>query len=398
MDIMCLFGLFPDEYVDEINRCSVSGVQNAANKLQWGLVRGLDEQEGVNVRICNSLYIGSYPKRYKKMMIPTFQFQHAEGAEDLNVGFCNLTGIKYISRYVGCLKAVKKWAKMPSESPKVLLAYALTMPFANIAGYIQRKFPAIKVCLVVPDLPEYMNVSAMNKGGVYAFAKRIEIKWLKKCLRSVDDYVLLTKAMKDWFGREINYTVVEGITQVQDTAQERTREKTILYAGGIKREYGVVDLVKAFQQVDMPDWQLVIYGDGSDLGAVRELAQKDIRVKIMGAVPNDVVVAHQKRASVLVNPRKNQEFAKYSFPSKILEYMASGTPMLAYKLDGVPDEYDAYYYRIPEQENGFSAALAHVMGLTEESRAAMGNAAREFVRAEKNAKRQCGKIVDLLRK
>ena len=41
-DIVCLTGLFPEEYVDEINKYSLTGVQNAANKLQWGIVKGLD--------------------------------------------------------------------------------------------------------------------------------------------------------------------------------------------------------------------------------------------------------------------------------------------------------------------------------------------------------------------
>ena len=31
-DIVCLTGLFPEEYVDEINKYSLTGVQNAANK------------------------------------------------------------------------------------------------------------------------------------------------------------------------------------------------------------------------------------------------------------------------------------------------------------------------------------------------------------------------------
>ena len=242
MDIMCLFGLFPDEYVDEINKSSVSGMQNAANKLQWGLVRGMDAQEDTHVTICNSLYIGSYPKRYKKMRIPTFPFAHKEGAEDINVGFCNLSGIKYLSRYTSSLKVVKKWAKAEANAQKVLLVYALTVPFVNIAGYIQKKYPAIKVCVVVPDLPEYMNVGAMRKNGAYAFLKRQEIKWLKKCLRPVDYYVLLTEPMKNWFEKPIRYTVVEGITQVQPGEQLPQKEKTVLYAGGIKREYGVIDL------------------------------------------------------------------------------------------------------------------------------------------------------------
>ena len=74
-DIVCLTGLFPEEYVDEINKYSLTGVQNAANKLQWGIVKGLDGL-GENVTIFNSIYVGSYPRLYRKIMIPTFHFSH----------------------------------------------------------------------------------------------------------------------------------------------------------------------------------------------------------------------------------------------------------------------------------------------------------------------------------
>ena len=396
MDVLCLMGLFPNGYEDEIVKNSLFGTQNAANKLQWGIVKGLDAQPGVTVRICNSLYIGSYPRRYKKLLIPTFPFQHREGSKDMNVGFLNLTGIKYISRYWSCRAFINKWEQENTNQEKTLIVYALTMPFTNLAGYVRRKYPDIKVCVVVPDLPEYMNTSAMGKNGIYSKAKRLSIKWIKRSLRHIDHYVLLTDQMKEWFERPIKYTVVEGTAQASDDGMSETREKTILYAGGIKREYGVIDLAEAFARIDAPEWQLVIYGDGSDLGELRELAQNDKRIKLMGSVPNKTVVAHQRKASLLVNPRKNQEFTKYSFPSKILEYMSSGTPMLAYKLAGVPDEYDSYYYQIPTKENGMEDALRSAMLLSDNERNTMGASARAFVRDGKSPEIQCKKIIALL--
>ena len=40
------------------------------------------------------------------------------------------------------------------------------------------------------------------------------------------------------------------------------------------------------------------------------------------------------------------EFTKYSFPSKNMEYMVSGTPILTSKLPGMPKEYYDYVYLI----------------------------------------------------
>lgn len=397
MDVLCLMGLFPQEYREQIQQDSVTGIQYAADKLQSAIVRGLSQNENVNVSLANSLYIGSYPRRYRRVQIPTFEFEFDGIIPAKNIGFCNITGVKWFSRYYSIKAFVKEWASQPSQSQKVLLVYALATPFVQIAGYVKKHFKDIKVCIIVPDLPEYMNTAAMESNRLYRIAKSIEIFMLRKSIQQVNGYVLLTEAMKEWFGKPIRYTVVEGIAsdcQCEEPPQERN--KTILYAGGVKQEYGIVDLVNAFIQLKDDSWTLEIYGDGSAMSMIQEMAKKHPNIKLMGMVPNETVIAAQKQASILVNPRKNQEFTKYSFPSKILEYMSSGTPVLAYKLDGMPNEYDESYYHISDTENGMIEALRMVTTRTKEELGQMGVKAQHFVRENKTPEKQCKKIVELL--
>lgn len=396
-DIVCLTGLFPEEYVDEINKYSLTGVQNAANKLQWGIVKGLDGL-GENVTIFNSIYVGSYPRLYRKIMIPTFHFSHGSEKNDINIGFINIAGIKVLSRYYTVKRELDKWASVDSGREKVLLIYAMTTPFAQLAGYIKRKYSSIKVIYIIPDLPMYMNVTKVQESAVYRTRKKIEEFLFHRSLKNVDGYVLLTDGMKEWFTTDINYTVVEGMATIDNTidVDDIKKKKQILYAGGIKREYGVIDLVSAFSQIDDPEWELVIYGDGTDMESVCEYAKKDVRIKIMGSAPNAVVMKHQREAALLINPRKNQEMAKYSFPSKTLEYMLSGTPMLGYKLAGIPEEYYDNMFVIQDSENGMEEALRKAMDLPETERIKMGEKAKHFVVKEKNPEKQCQKILELI--
>lgn len=396
-DIVCLTGLFPEEYVDEINKYSLTGVQNAANKLQWGIVKGLDGL-GENVTIFNSIYVGSYPRLYRKIMIPTFHFSHGSEKNDINIGFINIAGIKVLSRYYTVKRELDKWASVDSGREKVLLIYAMTTPFAQLAGYIKRKYSSIKVIYIIPDLPMYMNVTKVQESAVYRTRKKIEEFLFHRSLKNVDGYVLLTDGMKEWFTTDINYTVVEGMATIDNTIEvdDIKKKKQILYAGGIKREYGVIDLVSAFSQIDDPEWELVIYGDGTDMESVCEYAKKDVRIKIMGSAPNAVVMKHQREAALLINPRKNQEMAKYSFPSKTLEYMLSGTPMLGYKLAGIPEEYYDNMFVIQDSENGMEEALRMAMDLPETERIKMGEKAKHFVVKEKKPEKQCQKILELI--
>lgn len=402
MDILCLMGLFPKEYEAKILKNSKSGVQNAANKFQWGIVNGLDGIENIHFKIVNSLYIGSYPKRYAELKIPTFEFSHSNIAKDINVGFTNLTFYKNFSRYTGIKKQVDKWVKEDNGEQKVVLAYAMTSPFVEILDYIKRKYSHIVCCLVVPDLPEFMNASSMER-KFYKNAKKLQIKHFKRKLKKIDCYVFLTKFMKEWFDWDVRYTVVEGISlktrdDLKRMDQIEEKRKSILYAGMIEEKYGVVDLVKAFMQIDNSEWSLELFGNGSSVNKIRELSKKDPRIHLRGMAPNEQVLQEQKEVELLVNPRNDtQSFTKYSFPSKVIEYMGSGTPMIGYKLSGMPDEYKEYFYCVDKTENGLYDTLKMAMELSPMERKKMGLRAQEFIVTKKTAVVQCEKIVEMLR-
>jgi len=53
---------------------------------------------------------------------------------------------------------------------------------------------------------------------------------------------------------------------------------------------------------------------------------------------------------------------RYSFPSKLIEYMASATPVLTTRLPGIPPEYEPYVYWIEDDSvEGIEHSLRAVM-------------------------------------
>jgi len=398
VEIKCLFGLFPREYVSQIQQDTIRGMQNAANNLQWELLRGFDSFIDCEVSVLNSMYIGSFPKKYRKWRIPTFSFSHNQINSDLNVGFINLPIIKVFSRYFGIIKHMKEWLGNDVNN-KAVVVYAMTFPFVQVLMWIKKHYPQTQCCLIVPDLPEYMNASAMEKTW-YRICKKMQKIMILHCIKHVDCYVLLTEHMKDWFSKPIEYVVVEGIARESELPHMgQQRKKNIFYAGMVEEKYGVVDLVRSFIELDRSDWNLEIFGDGTSLKRVKELAAGHCNIYIRGLAPHAQVISAQKEAAVLVNPRKNDHvFTRYSFPSKILEYMSSGTPMLAYKLEGMPQEYDPYYFHIDDHDGGLLKALQMVVDMNDDDRIRMGIEAYGFVKNKKNAREQCDKIYRMLLK
>ena len=139
-----------------------------------------------------------------------------------------------------------------------------------------------------------------------------------------------------------------------------------------------------------------IYGDGKFVDTLLEYQKKDSRIKYNGVVNNEQIVAAEINATLLVNPRfSNQEFVKYSFPSKTSEYMLSGTPLLTTRLCGIPEEYFEYLYTFDEEsEDGFANKLQEILSKTTNELDQKGKSAQSFVLKHKNNFVQSKKIID----
>ena len=116
-----------------------------------------------------------------------------------------------------------------------------------------------------------------------------------------------------------------------------------MYAGGVYEKYGLKTLVDAFIKLKRKDIDLYIFGEGSFVNEIIKLSKHHNNIYYKGCVSTEEIVKYEKKALLLVNPRPvNEEFSKYSFPSKTIEYMLSGTPVISTKLPGIPEEYFDY--------------------------------------------------------
>src|SRR5262249_43051363 len=78
-----------------------------------------------------------------------------------------------------------------------------------------------------------------------------------------------------------------------------------------------------------PGFLLWIVGDGELASAVRKAAATDRRIQYFGKLSRLDLLATYAAADVLVNPHSTTLLtARYVFPSKLLEYLASGRPVI----------------------------------------------------------------------
>ena len=148
------------------------------------------------------------------------------------------------------------------------------------------------------------------------------------------------------------------------------------------------------------NYSLIICGRGDSEEYVKNMATKDRRIQYLGSIPHDEILQLQRTASLLVNPRTPEGiYTKYSFPSKTMEYLASGTPTLLYELPGITKEYYHYCYSLNDQSiTALAEKVDEVLSLSIEERTKLGEKAQQFILDTKNATIQCTKILELIKR
>lgn len=401
MNYAFLGRMIPEGMRDEVRSLSINNMQDAANALQWHLYDGLCENINAGIRLINVLPIGSYPQYYKKMCVKSSTFSTIYGKNNVNIGFCNL---KLIRNYVlpgQVEKELLAWCKENEENRFVFL-YTLYVPFLKAIKNAKKKYPNLKACAIVADLPDMSSLSS-NKSFVLKAYEKLNSDTAYDFIEYVDGYVLLTKHMADYMHIDKPFCVVEGIStdfaRFDFEKKELCNTKTVLYSGTLHRKFGVLNLLEAFERIKDENYRLVICGIGDSEEEIKIAAEKDNRIIFKGQMPREEVLKLQAEATVLVNPRlNNEEFTKYSFPSKTMEYLSSGTPVVAYKLDGIPDEYDEYINYVPDNApETLAATIQKVCDMSTDERKKMGQRARDFVIEEKNNVKQTKRILDFVK-
>ena len=249
-----------------------------------------------------------------------------------------------------------------------------------------------KECVgVVTDVPELMVTGHSDK----------QVKYCHKLIEKCTSYVFLTEAMNDRLNPSSKpYTIVEGVCNedLQYDPAPQKQNKTCFYAGLLDAEYGVKNLVEAFIKADVVNSQLKLCGKGPYTEELMQVCKEHPNVEYLGVLFNTEVVELERQATLLINPRPSgEEFTKFSFPSKIMEYMTTGTAVLATRLSGIPEEYYDYIFTFSDETvDGMADDINKALSLPDDELAKKGESAYRFVTEQKSAVAQAKKVIELI--
>lgn len=335
------------------------GISVAGNKMQRSILKGLSKTESCILESISIPPYASYP-------INDFYLGKKEGylgaVRNTEIGFINIPVLKQLHQ---ALNVFRELVRKRNELDKVLCFNAyfpVALPVLLFSFMFNKS-----VIAFVADVPLDDN------GNRPAIAKKIyKLFFLisKYLLSKFNKVIVLNKEAAKKFCPNARYIVVEGGVETVEPSIAHSEHyrlcmspKIVLYTGALTSYSGIENLVNAFALLNEEDVQLHIYGGGYLEGWLSSEAKTMPNVIYHGCVDHSKALDLQKKAWLLVNPRTiGDDISNYTFPSKLLEYMQSGTAVLTTKISGITEEYnDALFITEDDSAAGFANAIRNIL-------------------------------------
>lgn len=372
----------------------------SAQNFETALIKGFSACDGVEVTVASAESVAAFPNGNRLFLKKRKDRLTSDITADI-VPAINLPYIKNVCHANGTAALFRRWLKTcKADELKCAFLYGLYPGVAKKMLKECRK-SGCSIFAVITDVPATMFTYTKSKSilkRLFSGSYRNRAVGLQD---KFDGYVFLTKQMSEAVAPSKPFVVIEAIADstLFDSLPDvkKAEPRTVMYAGALYRKYGVDMIVSAFEKTEN-DCELQLFGSGDMESELAEKSKENPRIRYCGRVSRDEILKREREATLLLNFRNGEdEYTKYSFPSKMTEYMLSGTPLFTSRLDGIPEEYYAYVYSTSAKDAEQLAREMDEILSDGEALSEMGRRAREFVMNKKNEKCQAGKIVDFLR-
>lgn len=331
--IMC-GTMVPSEYENRIQYLS-----NAANRFQLNFVKEMKKECEIKVYSYMGIAVDEQ-----------IQTELKQENGDVKVHFRTADRLTGVMRY-------KRAVKQALKQADCLMTYNVTYAWMFAPALARRL--GKKSALILAD---YSGVESYHR-----LARRLYARLQLKVIQKYDVVIGLSETTGRYLKPNQRFLCVEGgIDQDvydyfgQSSADEHQHEEgitTYMYAGILEPVTGVDMLLKAFFKISNPAIRLKISGKGSLEKLVQEATKRDERITYLGCVPYEEYLCNLQQADVLVNPRNmNLPENENNFPSKIMEYLATGKPIISTRFPGW-EKYNKYIAFCESTVDGLQAAL-----------------------------------------
>ena len=347
--------------VDMVKKLPLSS--EAGNNLQHNLICEFKKKH--NVKTLS--YIGYTMDAEQKGMIECAM--NANGLEYI----IGKHGAGRLYSYLQC--SLKLWNMV--KNADVVLLYNYHYIFSAVLLFA--KLCHFKTALMIADSNEISEEKGIMRKCLAWYYKKTRQRFDKLIILSKDLMSRLDANDALFFPGAIRYEDYKDFS-LQSLENRKIR---VLYAGVFTDVTGVDLLLAAIEKIDLQNVEFIFTGRGDLLPDVKAVAAKDKRVVYKGFLPRKEYYELMNSVDILVNPRNmTMPQNMNNFPSKMLEYLASGKVIVSTRFSGYEDfsEYCINYVdtSVESIKAGLIAVVMNLDEIRKKSYTTNHSFAREF--------------------
>jgi glycosyltransferase involved in cell wall biosynthesis len=328
--------------------------------------------------------VPSFPKS-KKLFVGSKKCQLKNGLHIKSLPHINFGAIKILTLGLATAWNTFAWAiKNRKADRRVVICYNLTAPPAWPISFVSK--------IIQLDLVPFIgDIYVPGEVVKDTFLRRLEYNGQKRLIPKADGLLIANQAIIDDFAPNRHALLLEGgvmeslVHRFASNIAKTDDSFHIVFAGQLSVLNGVTLLLDALKLIDSPNLKVSILGGGEFAEVVRTAAETDSRITYHGLCNHEEVLKVYEQADLLLNLRKTDfQTHRYVFPSKVVECLATGRPLLTTCTGHVEKEFgDLVYLLRDESPLALSTKIQELSALPKEDRSMVGVKAQAHVMEHK---------------
>lgn len=318
------------------------------------------------------------------------------------VSFINITPLKQFSIGVGIFWRLIRWRwTTRAQCHHIVCCYNLTVP-PGLMIFLAARLIGARLVALIYDI----NVPGHTvPAGLFTFLDY----WMQRLLiPHLDGFVVVTDEIMRAFAPQRQFIRVEGGISGELLKAEKLVEQhaecsanpiILVMAGGLSETNGILELLRGFALVRGIKVRLRIAGTGPLLGEVKKAVARDSRIEYLGFLSYKEILELYQSADLLINMRLTKRLnTKFFFPSKIMEYLASGIPVITTCPGHLEEEYGRLCYLLKDESaEGLASLIERIGHISQKERFELGRRARNYMLENKTWEAQGRRVVKYIR-
>ena len=337
--------LFVSNLVPDNKPYNGLGFARSANNVLIGIADALPKEEKTKLISCRP--IASFPKGPLWIKKETVTLD--SGRELLILPVLNLKVIKNIFWGFCLKKIIKKWAR-ENVDRKVLVYNIYTPPISQLYKICKKtksKLFAILYDLGVP--PSTLKLNWITRWGYKAMEKKAY-----KYIPRLNGRIVINETIIKEYAPDKDFLLIDGgvnnniINRLFPLTERSQNSPLVLTLAGMLWNQNGTKLVLDCLSRN-PDLNIIVNfaGNGQDVEKIKEAAKTDSRIHYLGLLDPKELFNLYAKSDVLLNLRIEEKNDMH-FPSKLLEYIATGKHVISTPIAHAERDYGDFITVLPE--------------------------------------------------